>query len=63
MILFGGLGVNPQIDYRYSDEVIRQELNDREDLYEKDGNLMMSESEFDEWKKLASEKAIAAIQT
>jgi hypothetical protein len=40
-----------EIDYRYSDEVIRQELSEREDLYEKDGTRAMSEYEFEKWKK------------
>lgn len=51
-----------EIDYRHSEEAIRQELSEREYLYEKDGTVLMSESEFDEWKKLASGKAMAAIQ-
>ena len=52
-----------EIEYRHSDEVIRQELNDSENLYEKDGTFVMSESEFDQWKKLESGKAMAAIQS
>jgi hypothetical protein len=51
-----------EIDYRHSDEVIRQELNDRENLYEKDGTFVMSECEFDVWKKIESGKAMVAIQ-
>lgn len=51
-----------EIDYRHSDEVICQELNEREDLYEKDGTFVMSELEFDEWKMLENGKAMAAIQ-
>lgn len=51
-----------EIDYRHSDEIICQELNEREDLYEKDGTFVMSGLEFDQWKKLKSRKAMAAIQ-
>lgn len=40
-----------EIDYRYEDETIRQDLGEREDLYEKDGTRAMSESEFENWKK------------
>ena len=51
-----------EIDYRHSDEVIRQELNERGDLYEKVGTLVLSEFEFDQWKRLESGKTIVAIQ-
>ncbi len=40
-----------EIEYRYSEETIRQELSEREHLYEKDGTQVMSEFEFGEWKK------------
>lgn len=40
-----------EIDYRYEDETINRDLSEREDLYEKDGTLAMSESEFENWKK------------
>ncbi|HMS42647.1 MAG TPA: hypothetical protein PKE69_20625 [Pyrinomonadaceae bacterium] len=40
-----------EIDYRYEDETIGQDLTEREDLYEKDGTRAMSESEFENWKK------------
>lgn len=51
-----------EIEYRHSDEVILQELSEREDLYEKDGTFVMCELEFDQWKELENRKAIAAIQ-
>ena len=40
-----------EIDYRYEDETIRQDLSEREDLYEKDGSLAMSEFEFEKWRE------------
>lgn len=40
-----------EIEYRHSDETIRQELSESECLYEKDGTQFMSEFEFYEWKK------------
>jgi hypothetical protein len=40
-----------EIDYRYEDETIQRDLNEREDLYEKDGTRAMSEYEFEIWKK------------
>ncbi|HRH45205.1 MAG TPA: hypothetical protein PKY82_26440 [Pyrinomonadaceae bacterium] len=40
-----------EIEYRHSDEIIRQELIERGNLYEKDGILAMSESEVAGWKK------------
>lgn len=48
-----------EIDYRYSDETIRQDLSERENLYEKDGTLAMSEFEFEKWKE--SENSIFAF--
>jgi len=41
----------PEIDYRYEDETIRQDLSEREDLYEKGGTLEMSEVEFEKWRE------------
>lgn len=35
-----------EIDYRYSEEAIREELNEREELYEKEGTFAMSGSKF-----------------
>ena len=40
-----------EIDYRYSEEVIRQELSERENLYDKDGILAMREFEFKKWQE------------
>ena len=40
-----------EIDYRHQDETIKQDLSEQECLYEKDGTQIMSEFEFDEWKK------------
>ena len=40
-----------EIEYRHSDETIRQELNESDSLYEKDGMQVMSEFDFYEWKK------------
>lgn len=40
-----------EIDYRYEDETIRQDLSEREDLYEKDGTWEMSEVEFEKWRE------------
>lgn len=40
-----------EIEYRHSDEIIRLELIERGNLYEKDGILAMSESEVAGWKK------------
>lgn len=40
-----------EIDYRYEDETIRQNLSEREDLYEKDGTWEMSEVEFEKWRE------------
>lgn len=63
-----------EIEYRYSEDTIREELKSGERLYDKDGNLEMSETEFDEWKKAndstgerrfeanAAERAAAAIR-
>lgn len=40
-----------EIDYRYSDERIRQELGDGENLYEKDGSLVMSEFDYEKCRE------------
>ncbi|HMS41329.1 MAG TPA: hypothetical protein PKE69_13950 [Pyrinomonadaceae bacterium] len=40
-----------EIDYHYEDETIRQDLSEREDLYEKDGTWEMSEVEFEKWRE------------
>lgn len=43
-----------EIEYRYHENTIREELLERKHLYEKDGARAMSEFEFDEWRKSAS---------
>ncbi len=48
-----------EIEYRYDENVIRDELQEREHLYEKDGTRAMTEFEFCEWSKAQS----AAVQT
>ena len=40
-----------EIDYRHEDEKIREDLGERDDLYEKDGTRAMSEYEFENWNK------------
>lgn len=40
-----------EIECRHNEETIRQELSERECLYEKGGTLVMSEFEFYEWKR------------
>ena len=40
-----------EIEYRYDEDTIRDELMEREHLYEKDGTRAMSEFEFYDWKK------------
>lgn len=40
-----------EIEYRYDEEAIRNDLTMREHLYEKDGMLAMTEFEFYEWSK------------
>lgn len=40
-----------EIDYRYAGETIRQDLSERENLYEKDGTRAMSEYEFGKWQE------------
>ena len=49
-----------EIDYRYQDETIKQDLSERECLYEKDGTEIMSEFEFEDWKKNAN-SAVSAF--
>ena len=52
-----------EIDYRYADETISQELSESENLYEKDGTQAMLEFEFETWRKeqcLKSQPAVAA---
>lgn len=49
-----------EIDYCYDDETIRLDLSERECLYEKDGTQIMTEFEFDEWKKTAN-SAVSAV--
>ncbi len=51
-----------EIEYRYSDEAIRDELPGRENLYEKDGALALKEFEFYEWVKTQN-AADAAVLT
>lgn len=48
-----------EIEYRYDEAAIREELREREHLYEKDGTRAVAESEFYEWAKSDS----AAVQT
>ncbi|HLM59899.1 MAG TPA: hypothetical protein VK308_03745 [Pyrinomonadaceae bacterium] len=40
-----------EIEYRYDKETIRNDLTEREHLYEKDGTRTMTEFEFYEWSK------------
>ncbi len=48
-----------EIEYRYDETAIREELREREHLYEKDGTRAMAEFEFYEWAKSDS----ADVQT
>ena len=43
-----------EIEYRYDESAIREELQEREHLYEKDGTRAMTEFEFYEWKQAAN---------
>lgn len=45
-----------EIEYRYDEKTIRDELLEREHLYEKDGTRAMTEFEFYEWTK--AERAV-----
>jgi len=49
-----------EIEYRYDENTIRQELSGCEHLYEKDGTRAMTEFEFDEWKKTNGEPVSTA---
>lgn len=49
-----------EIEYRCDENTIRDELLEREHLYEKDGTRTMSESEFYEWEKNQSSIVSAA---
>ncbi|MDQ3063513.1 MAG: hypothetical protein M3R14_11745 [Acidobacteriota bacterium] len=40
-----------EIEYRYNESTIRDDLLEREHLYEKDGTRVMTEFEFHEWSK------------
>lgn len=40
-----------EIEYRYDEKTIRNDLTERDHLYEKDGALAMTEFEFYEWSK------------
>ena len=40
-----------EIEYRFEENVVREELAEREHLYEKDGSRAMNEFEFYEWKQ------------
>ncbi len=51
-----------EIEYRYDEETIRNDLTEREHLYEKDGTRTMTEFEFCEWSK-AKRSAPVTIQT
>jgi hypothetical protein len=48
-----------EIEYRYAEETIRNDLIEREHLYEKDGTRAMTEFEFYEWSKTRGETAQA----
>lgn len=48
-----------EIEYRYDETAIREDLQEREHLYEKDGTRAMAEFEFYEWVKSDS----PAVQT
>ncbi len=50
-----------EIEYRYDESAIRDELLEREHLYEKDGTRAMTEFEFYEWSK-ANASASVTIQ-
>lgn len=50
-----------EIEYRYDEETIRNDLIERGHLYEKDGTRAMTEFEFDEWSK-ANASAPVTIQ-
>jgi hypothetical protein len=50
-----------EIEYRTDEETIRNDLTEREHLYEKDGTRAMTEFEFDEWSK-AKASAPVTIQ-
>ncbi len=50
-----------EIEYRYDEETIRNDLTEREHLYEKDGTGAMTELEFYEWLK-AKASAPVTIQ-
>lgn len=41
-----------EIEYRYDEDAIRDELSERDHLYEKDGSRAMTEFEFYEWSKI-----------
>lgn len=44
-----------EIEYRHDEQTIRNDLTEREHLYEKDGTRAMSEFEFYEWSKARGE--------
>jgi hypothetical protein len=48
-----------EIEYRYAEETIRNDLIEREHLYEKDGTRAMTEFKFYEWSKARGETAQA----
>jgi len=49
-----------EIEYRYNEDAIRDELLEREHLYEKDGTRAMTEFELSDWSKM---ECAAAVQT
>ena len=49
-----------EIEYRYNEDAIRDELLEREHLYEKDGTRAMTEFELCDWSKT---ECAAAVQT
>ena len=50
-----------EIDYRYSEETICQELSESENLYDKCGTLAMWDIEFEKWKESKSSISAFAV--
>ena len=50
-----------EIDYRYGDETISQDLSEGDNLYEKDGIRAMSEFEFKSWRKEQGLNGVLAV--
>lgn len=49
-----------EIEYRWDEETIRNDLSEREHLYEKDGSRAMDEFEFFDWSK--TERSAAVLE-